>query len=76
MHEVTAAPLASPHIGMGIFVKRRAVIIPEGIVVHGKVYRHKIHNHADAVLMALIHKGAQAVRRAVAGGGRKKPVFW
>ena len=73
MHKVAAAPLAAAHGRIGVFVESRPVVVPEGVIIHRKMDRHKIHNHADLVLVALVDKITQFVRRTIPGGRAEKP---
>ena len=52
---------------VGIFVARLAVKIGKTVRVSWEVSRNPVENNADAVLMALIDKIHQVVRRAVPG---------
>ena len=47
MHEVMTAPLADAYVGMGIFVESCAVIPGKAVVIHGKMHRDKVQDHAD-----------------------------
>ena len=73
VHEVAAAPLADAHVAVGVLVQGRAVVLPQGVVVHGKVDGHKIQQHPHALLVAAVHKGLQLPGAAVAGGGAEEP---
>ena len=46
-----------------VLVERGAVETGQRVGVLGKVPRHPVENHADAVLMALVHEGLELRRR-------------
>ena len=73
MDEVAAAPLAASRRRVGIFIKRGAVVVPQGVVVHRKVDRRKIQDHPDSALVAAVDKIPQPVGSAVSGRGAEKP---
>ena len=69
-------PLALAHGGGRVLIQRCTVKFLQTVGIHGKVYRHKVQNDAYPMLVAGVDKFSQLVRRAVAAGGRKKPVIW
>ena len=70
--EVAAAPLAFAHVGVGIFVKRRAVEQRKAVTVDREVYGYKVHDCTDARVMQPVDEHFQLCGRAVARGGREK----
>ena len=61
------AMLAAARIG--VLVERRAVELPQAVAVAGKMRRHPVHHHADAVLVAKVDEVHEILRAAVAAGG-------
>ena len=55
---------------VGVLVEGGAVVVVEPVLVLRKVGRHPIDQHANAVLMAVIDKVLEVVRRTVAAGHR------
>ena len=49
----------------------RAVEVGEAVAVGREVRRHPIENHADALLVQVVHQVHEILRRAVASGGGK-----
>src|SRR5690554_1418512 len=56
---------------IGVFVQGSTVKARQREEVLGKVCRHPVKKHANAVLMTMIDKVAEVVRRAEAAGRRK-----
>ena len=56
---------------IGVLVEVRAVEVGQPVLVVGKVRRHPVENHADAVLVQVVHQVHEILRRAVAAGGRE-----
>ena len=54
---------------IGMLVKMRAVEHPQAVAVAREVGRHPVEHHADAVLVAMVDKVHEVLRRAVAAGG-------
>ena len=73
VHEIAAPPLALAHVGAGVGVQVRAVVMPQGVVVHGEMDGDKIHDDPDVFLMALVDEVHELRGGAVPGGGAEEP---
>ena len=56
---------------IGVLVERGSIEIRKPVRVFREVRGHPVHDHADAVLMALVDEVHEVVRRAEARGGRE-----
>ena len=72
VHKVAASPFTSSYITMRVFVEGGSIIIPQSIIINGKMDGNKIKKDSYLVLMAEIHKFLGVPYREV---GAKKPVF-
>ena len=76
VHKVAASPFASSHIPVRIFVQSCSVVIPQSIIIYGKVNGNKIKKHANLIAMAEIYKFLKLFWSSVAGcGGEKSGVL-
>ena len=53
-----------------VLVQRRAVEAPQRVRVRGEVPRHPVQQHADALLVQVVHQVPEVIRVAEARGGR------
>ena len=72
MHKVAGAPLAETQSGICILIEGCAVIICKAVGIQSKVDRNVVHDHTDAILVALVNERLQLVRSAVPGGGTEE----
>ena len=72
MHKVAASPFADTYGRMRILVQSCPVILSQTIAVQCKMYRYKVHDHANAILMTAVNKIFQLIRSAVSGSGAEK----
>ena len=61
-----------PLAGVRVLVEVGSVEVAQAELVAGKVRWHPIENHADIMLVQIVHQIHEVLRRAVAAGGGKK----
>src|SRR5262245_14226944 len=69
VEDITLPIRMEPLSRVSVFKKVRAVKVAQTMLVGGKVRRHPIENHANAMLMKLIDEVHEIPRRTVPGGG-------